>query len=981
MAGINNNLYPPIIDTYMPAFIYKVTQEGCRVYFSISVYNSLSEINTNAIQVIVQDQNTNQSMLAEDIYPSGIKLAQLKIDTEEGQNKYYINILPSDMQGGTFLLGQYYKVQIRFTLASISTPEKDEIDSWISNNFASFSEWSTVTLIKPISAPILTINNFDQQADSIYLTSTDLTISGKITFEEEDDDETLTSYRISLYDTNENLLTTSGDIYADPYKKENEIYYQLKYPVETNVDYILGFQILTRNLYSWPTEQRFNFSVDEVIYHDFVGTITAEPDNLGGRIKINVISEKQEDTELKYNVIIRRSSSRDNFKVWEDIKVTNVSGLEDLDYTWYDYTAEPGVWYKYCAMTQNTSGFRSKSIQTESPVIINPEDIFLTAEGKQLKVRFDPNISSFSHHVAESKIDTIGSQYPFFYRNDKVNYRTFSLSGTISHFMDIRQNLMQSSKKDLYGQNYDLYQQYNQDNRITLFNDDIFEREFRKNVIDFLYKNNVKLFRSATEGNILVKLMDISFTPNITLHRHIYSFSCTAYQVDACNISNYIKYNIYNFGTYDFSIEQEFDVLGQLYKTTGVVNIPKLIPYEKKNSVTHVYTSFKNTQQTKYLNKNKVVIAIPKTNKATYLKFEGESDYYRKNSAGDYQLIKGTSGQKYYEYYKQSFSTADILKTYLNTKYQRYYNEKYITEVQYLKYLKIHMISPPYSIAFSADGTPVKTTNTDPAGRIVGYIVLINGQPVVIKKDGIFELTDNNTKITTLSFKYAKQQACIDYIAHLSQRENTANIPKSYSNIRRISQYWGYFNSKDSIVRRIKRRYNQSYNINPSSNIPLYRQNLQGIIGMRISAEPGTVFYIKQNLDSGLEKYVVNETGLIEFYDQKTNIQEFYFSGQIINKNDLIDYKDLDSVATVGDATVGADVTGYEPSDYQIPGFDETKKYVNNQIYYNLLDQKEYLYQDSQWYAITRLENNQVYLEKPVNAIVDYYCNIVRRRY
>jgi len=66
------------------------------------------------------------------------------------------------------------------------------------------------------------------------------------------------------------------------------------------------------------------------------------------------------------------------------------------------------------------------------------------------------------------------------------------------------------------------------------------------------------------------------------------------------------------------------------------------------------------------------------------------------------------------------------------------------------------MISPPYSIAFSADGTPVKTTNTDPAGRIVGYIVLINGQPVVIKKDGIFELTDNNTKITTLSFKYAK---------------------------------------------------------------------------------------------------------------------------------------------------------------------------------------------------------------------------------
>jgi hypothetical protein len=34
MAGIGNNLYPPIVDTYAPAFIYD--QEDCKVYLNIS---------------------------------------------------------------------------------------------------------------------------------------------------------------------------------------------------------------------------------------------------------------------------------------------------------------------------------------------------------------------------------------------------------------------------------------------------------------------------------------------------------------------------------------------------------------------------------------------------------------------------------------------------------------------------------------------------------------------------------------------------------------------------------------------------------------------------------------------------------------------------------------------------------------------------------------------------------------------------------
>jgi hypothetical protein len=69
--------------------------------------------------------------------------------------------------------------------------------------------------------------------------------------------------------------------------------------------------------------------------------------------------------------------------------------------------------------------------------MINPEDIFLISNNKQLKIRFDPQISNYIIKRSESIIETIGSKYPFINRNGNMNYTTFSLSGTISYFSDI----------------------------------------------------------------------------------------------------------------------------------------------------------------------------------------------------------------------------------------------------------------------------------------------------------------------------------------------------------------------------------------------------------------------------------------------------------------------------------------------------------------------------------------------------------------
>ena len=61
---------------------------------------------------------------------------------------------------------------------------------------------------------------------------------------------------------------------------------------------------------------------------------------------------------------------------------------------------------------------------------------------------------------------------------------------------------------------------------------------------DFLYADDVKLFRSSTEGNHLIRLTDVSFTPKPELGRMIWSFAATATEIADDTIDNYELYNI-----------------------------------------------------------------------------------------------------------------------------------------------------------------------------------------------------------------------------------------------------------------------------------------------------------------------------------------------------------------------------------------------------------------------------------------------------
>jgi hypothetical protein len=130
--AINNNLFPPIISTYMPAFI---KSRGCKIYFSLSDYNSKEDIKN--VQVTVRGQNTNTSMLNSSIYTSEIKITDLLKD----DNGYYIEILPDDMKGGVFQSNIFYKVQLRFTAVGANdVTNSTGIATWLTANQEYFSE-------------------------------------------------------------------------------------------------------------------------------------------------------------------------------------------------------------------------------------------------------------------------------------------------------------------------------------------------------------------------------------------------------------------------------------------------------------------------------------------------------------------------------------------------------------------------------------------------------------------------------------------------------------------------------------------------------------------------------------------------------------------------------------------------------------------------------------------------------------------------
>ena len=200
-----------------------------------------------------------------------------------------------------------------------------------------------------------------------------------------------------------------------------------------------------------------------------------------------------------------------------------------------DKTASLGEKYTY-GIREIQGNEYSTIVQTE-PTILYSDNIFLSDKDKQLKIAFNPKVSSMKETILESKQDTIGGKYPIFYRNGQVRYREIPISGLISYLMDD-------------------YEQFTTDEELGLVDTDtgrttglldyniIAERKFREKVLEWLNNGKPKLFRSMTEGTFIVRLMNVSLSPNDTLGRMLWTFSATAYEMAENTYKNLKEYDL-----------------------------------------------------------------------------------------------------------------------------------------------------------------------------------------------------------------------------------------------------------------------------------------------------------------------------------------------------------------------------------------------------------------------------------------------------
>lgn len=251
--------------------------------------------------------------------------------------------------------------------------------------------------------------------------------------------------------------------------------------------------------------------------------------------------------------MIKRTSNRKGFIQWEDVNlIEDFQKVVDpnFNYTFHDKGVESGIIYKY-GLQPISQGRRGSLYQGGNSNVVY-EDIFLVGEGgRQLKIRFNSNISSVRNNIKESRVETLGSKYPFITRNGNVGYRDFPLSGTITHFMDATEEFAPRAElfieDEFLGVGFDMSSEYEaiyRENGLNSYNNQILEREFREKVVEFMQDGKPKLFKSPTEGCMIIRLMDISLTPNQQLGRLIYDFSCNAIEVDEYNLDTLEKYKI-----------------------------------------------------------------------------------------------------------------------------------------------------------------------------------------------------------------------------------------------------------------------------------------------------------------------------------------------------------------------------------------------------------------------------------------------------
>lgn len=507
-------LYPPTIPGTIPAF-YGTSIE---VPFSMNRAVGLGEFNGFALK-IKKVSGTLVGTVFEDTAATWV---------EKGAVKF---TLPTEISS-QLVQGQFYKVQIAYVKKSYSNSDARTVGIY-----------STIGVVKYTTMPLVVIENMNENVVNNHIYSYTGTYrqvaetkSGNVTtidWSSKDTTEKMYSSRFVIYDTDDNIIKDSGEILHnttyDTSAYESAESYMIPEDLELNKIYYLYYIVTTVNgmVISSP---RYRITQRRQIPMSLEGSITARLDYDAGLVYIDLKGKYENQVSSGLFLLSRRAENDPNG--WEELYYFSLQSEVPDRLLFTDYTVAQGVKYTYSLQQYNNNNIFSDRMLSNS-IVADFEDLFLYDGHRQLKVKFNPKVSTFKPNVVESKTNTLGSKHPFIVRNGDVNYKEFAISGLISYQMDDIELFLSKS---------DLGLEYVTHNLVT---ENIkAERDFKLEVLEWLNDGKVKLFRSPTEGNYIVRLMNVTMSPNDTLGRMLHTFNCSAYEVDDYNYQNLFNHGL-----------------------------------------------------------------------------------------------------------------------------------------------------------------------------------------------------------------------------------------------------------------------------------------------------------------------------------------------------------------------------------------------------------------------------------------------------
>ena len=540
-----SKLLPPFIEGTLPAFYSKNGTTNLVVPFSMN--RGVSRADVLKFALIIKNMQTSTYLSNTPIEVNA---------TDEIFNQQYITFDLSSV-ASKIKVGQFYKVQIAYI------NRNDEIGQYSIMSIVKYTSYPTVK----IEDLTTSINNFSSYVFNFvgsYIQQSDIT-------------EKVYSYRFQIFDGNRIIGDSEKQLHNSLLDiKPNESYdsFTFLYKYELNKTYEIQYTIWTANGLVISTD-KYQLKFNNI--NNFNNSrIKTSLDFENGIINVNAYISSS--NYLKKNDIcyLVRSSEDTNYSNLEilDTYTIESTGSVAREFIYEDKTFEQGKKYKYSFIR----AFEPSQIMESEEIYGDFEHAFLYDGDRQLKIKYNP--------VLESKVDTIGSKYPFIFRNPNVYYKEFPISGLISYWMDEQEYFIKYTDLGLEANDFcrdDTYfepedkpiERYyygiatnennvyygiaagSQDDTYGLATEvvnggsapqrEIFvgnypttnlvgyniaaERFFKMNVLDWLNDGNIKLFRSPAEGNFIIRILNVSLSPTDTVGRMLHTFNCTAYEV------------------------------------------------------------------------------------------------------------------------------------------------------------------------------------------------------------------------------------------------------------------------------------------------------------------------------------------------------------------------------------------------------------------------------------------------------------------